>query len=455
LSAPGSLFTLPASRIRPFAETIAWLWRLGPLLGSPQRGAVGLGWLEDAAELRSLLDAGELAGAAIFVTRPGPEDGPIPSRARFSNVASFGEGKRVFGQFSLLSGGTPAVRSPIGVHAVRDGGWMVFGADPEGAWGALDGFWVLPALADFLVEVLDRPLVMLPSLGWVRYDDLPGTAYHLISGRDKPDGKVRRRVERLAEQFGEAGGCLNIAIVPRALRDGEDVPVDAIWPQSIAAIADGVGEGAIEPVAHGYMHLDLDAYRASGEVNPREFASVARAEAERRLDISLSWFEATFGAVPRTFVAPTWAYGPGLLEALAERGLPAWVPPEPGPLVANGNARETLFSTLEGLHRLDYGPFAALAEAGLPPSVIVHGGLFDSRIVYLRKLREAPTTAKLVMRRDLQRFPWVEGVRWIGAGEMLDRLRGHDRIEVDGDRVSNPAGFDVVIRDRGGRRSES
>jgi hypothetical protein len=452
---PGSLFVHQHSRMRPFAETIAWLWRLGPLLDVPQPGAVGLGWLEEAAELRSLLDRGDLAGAAIFAVRPGPRSGPLPSRARFSNVADFGESRSVFGQFSLLDGGTPAVRSSIGVHAVRDDGWMVFGADPEATWGAVDGFWVLPALADFLVDVLERPLVMLPAVGWVRYDDLPGTAYHLISGRDKPDAKVRRRVERLTDQFGEAGARLNVAIVPRALRDGEDVPVDVVWPESIAALAAGVRQEAIEPVAHGYMHLDLDAWHQRQEIDPREFADVDRAEAERRLDVALPWFEATFGATPRTFVAPTWAYGTGVLEALAQRRLPAWVPPDPGPLVADGNARETLFSTLEGMYRLNYGPLAALAEAGLPPSVIVHGGLFDSRVVYLRKPSEAVTTAKLVLRRDLQRFPWVEGVRWIGAGELLDRLRGHDRIEVEGEEVRNPAGFDYVIRDRNGRRSGS
>ena len=85
--------------------------------------------------------------------------------------------------------------------------------------------------------------------------------------------------------------------------------------------------------------------------------------------------------------------------------------------------------------------------------MVVHGGLFDMRGDGLRSLRQAPTTARLVLRRDLFRFPWVPGVRWIGAGELLDRLRGHDQIEVDGDRIENPAGFDVVLRDRSGRRS--
>ena len=410
---------------------------------------MGLGSLEDAAELNSRLRAGELAGAVIFATRPGPEDGPLPSRQRVMGVASFGDGCRVKGQFSVLHGGRPALRSSIGVHTVRDGNWLVFGADPETTWGALDGFWVLPALADFLVEVLPRPLVMLPRVGWVRYDDVPGSAYHQVAGRDKPDDKVRRRVEKVTELFRKSGSRLNIAIVPRAFREGREVGVDEVWPKSIAAIERGIEDGVIEPVAHGYLHLNSDAW-ARGELSPREFADMDRDEAERRLDAGLAWFELKLGHRPRSFVAPTWAYSPGLLSALAERNLPAWLPPRPGPLAADGNVYETLFSTMEGLFRFDYGPLAAMAAAGFPPSLVVHGGLFDARAP--RRIREAPTTARLVVRRDLYRIPWVPKVRWIAASELLSRLQSHAQIEVDGGRVFNPGGFDVVVRDRASER---
>jgi hypothetical protein len=185
LSTEGRIFVPAGSRVRRFAGAVAWLWRLGP----------------------------------------------VPSRARVHGVADFGEGRRVVGQFAVLHGGKPDLRSSLGVHTVRDGNWIVFGADPDTSWGALDGFWVLPALAEFLVDVLDRPLVMMPPLGWVRYDDVPGTAYHQIAGRDKPDAKVRSRIEKLIDLFGEAEGVLNIAIVPRAHRDGADVAVDEVWPQ--------------------------------------------------------------------------------------------------------------------------------------------------------------------------------------------------------------------------------
>jgi peptidoglycan/xylan/chitin deacetylase (PgdA/CDA1 family) len=451
MSTRGHIFVPPGSRIAGFAEALSWLWRLGPLLDSPQPDAVGLGWLEEARELRALLDAGRLGGAAVFATRPGPGDGSMPSRGWVSGVASFGRGRRVTGQFCMLHGGTPALRSSLGVHAVRDGRWLVLGADPDSSWGTLATFWVLPALADFLVDVLSRPLVMLPALGWVRYDDLPGTAYHQVSGRDKPDEKVRRRVEAAVKLFAENGARLNIAIPSRAFVDRSEVGVDEVWPGAVAAIRRGIDDGVVEPVCHGYLHLDTDDW-AHGEVNPREFKAVDRTEAGRRIDVSLSWFEGVLGVRPQTFVAPTWAYSEGLIAALADRELPAWLPPLPAPLIADGNGRETISSGMEGLFRLDYGPFGALAEAGLPPSIVIHGGLFDMRDEHLRRLSEAPTTARLVMRRDLFRFPWVPGVRWIGARELLDRLRGHNQIAVEGDEISNPAGFEVAVRDRFGGR---
>jgi len=434
-----------------FAEAIAWLWRLGPVLEAPERAAVGLGWLEDAAELHSLVRARRLAGAAIFATRPGAAIGPIPSRARRTGVASFGPGRRVVGQFPVLHRGRPWVRSSLGVHAVREGTWTVFAADPDAGWGTLDGFWVLPALAGFLADVLDRPLVTLPAIGWVRYDDLPGTAYHQVLGQDKPERKVCRRVRDVIELFARNGSTVNLAVAARGLADGSEVAIDQVWPEAIAAIAGGVERGVIEPVCHGYMHLDTEAW-ARGEVSPREFANVDREEAGRRLDAALAWVERTLGARDPTFVAPTWAYGQGLLDALAERGVPAWLPLEPGPLLVDGNARETVFSRMDGLFRFDYGPLGAMAAAGFPPSVVVHGSLFDPRGHTLRKPRAALTTARLVLRRDLFRFPWVSGVRWIGAGELLARLRAHARIEVRGEEIANPGGFDLVIVDRSGRR---
>jgi hypothetical protein len=453
VTSQGALFVLPGSRLRRFAETVAWLWRLGPVRESPGAAALGLGWLDEEAELRDLLRGGELAGAAVFAARPGPRTGTMPGRHRRAGTPSFGPGCRIGGEFYVLDApGEPVVRSSLGVHAVRDGRLLLVGADPEASWGALDAAWVLNALADFAVEVLDRPLALLPPLGWVRYDDVPGSAYHLLAGRDKPDRKMRRRIEKAIERFADADARLNVAIPPRTLVDGRETPVDEVWPESIAALQAGVDAGHVEPVYHGYLHLDTDAW-GEGRMSPREFETVRREEAERRLDVAFAWFADLFGGDGRTFVAPTWTYSEGLLEALAERRVPTWLPPDPGPLVAANTLRETVYSTMEGLVGLDYGPFGMLARAGVPPTVVIHGGLFDARISALRDRRQRLAAARLFRRRDLLRVPWVNGVRWVGAAELAGRLRAHDQVEVSGSAIDGPPGAELVVRDPSGSRT--
>jgi hypothetical protein len=453
MTTSGSAFVLPGSRLRRFAEALAWLWRLGPVLDSPGRGALGLGWLDEAAELRGMLRSGDLAGAAVFAARPGPRTGTMPGRHRRHGAPSFGPDCRIGGEFYVLdAAGEPVVRSSLGTHAVRDGNLLLVGADPDASWGCLDGAWVLTALADFAVDVLDRPLAMLPPVGWARYDDVPGSAYHQLAGRDKPDRKMRRRVERAIKSFAEAGACLNVAIPPRTIVDNRETPVDEVWPGSIAALKEGVRAAHVEPVYHGYLHLDTDAW-GKGRMSPREFEAVSREEAERRLDIAFGWFAEVFGGAPRTFVAPTWTYSPGLLDALADRDVPTWLPPDLGPLVAANTARETLYSTMEGLVGLDYGPYGVLARAGFPPTIVIHGGLFDARVQDLRDRRQVVAAARLLLRRDIFRVPWVDGVRWISATELMGRLRAHDRVEVSGSSLSGPAGTELVVRDRTGSRT--
>jgi hypothetical protein len=453
VSPAGDLFVRPGSPLRGFAETVAWLWRLGPVRESPGAAALGLGSLDEAAELRDLLRGGELAGAAVFAARPGPRTGTMPGRHRRAGTPSFGPRCRIGGEFYVLDApGEPVVRSSLGVHAVRDGNLLLVAGDPEASWGAMDAAWVLDALADFAVEVLDRPLALLPPVGWVRYDDAPGSAYHQLAGRDKTDRGIRRRMRRAIERFAVAGACLNVAIPPRTLVEGRDTPVDEVWPESIAALQAGVSAGHVEPVYHGYLHLDTDAWD-EGRISPREFETVPREEAERRLDVAFAWFAEVFGGGDRTFVAPTWTYSEGLLEALAERQVPTWLPPDPGPLVAANTLRETVYSTMEGLVGLDYGPFGMLARAGVPPTVVIHGGLFDARIQGLRDRRQLLAAARLFRRRDLLRVPWVDGVRWLGAAELAARLRAHAQVEISGSAIDGPPGTELVLRDRAGSRA--
>jgi hypothetical protein len=431
VASEGSLYVPPGSRAKRFAEALAWLWRLGPILETPHAGAVGVGWLEDTVELSAMLDERRLAGAVVFAPRPGPDVGPVRPRHRVRGVAKFGPGERVAGQFSLFDGGTAVTSSSLGNHAIREGDLLAIGADPETAWGTLESYWVFPTVLAHLAELLERPLVLLPPVGWIRHDDLPGDAHIQLVGAAKPDRKVRAHVQRMTRAFRAAGAKVNLAVSARGLVDGEEAPLDEIWPAATSAIADGVAEGVIEPVCHGYLHVDT-ARLERGEVEPREYRELDGAEVGRRIDLTVAWQRQALGAGPETFVAPNWSYGPGVLEAASARGMGAWLPPLPGPLAARGGAHESLLSTLEGLHALDYLPLARLAAAGVPPMIVIHGGLFDGRVKTLSLPRDSATLARLAVRRDLVRIPSLQGVRWIGAGRMLRAIQAHGQGEWEG-----------------------
>ena len=81
------------------------------------------------------------------------------------------------------------------------------------------------------------------------------------------------------------------------------------------------------------------------------------------------------------------------------------------------------------MFRLDYGSLVRLAQAGLPPTLALHGGLMDDRLES-RILRDASGYARLFLRRDAHRLPRIEGIRWVGAAELVDLDRAHGRSEV-------------------------
>lgn len=446
-----SLFVRGGSPIRPFAESLVWLWRLPPIASEPRPGMVGVGTIDDAAELAALRRDRRLAGVAILGTRPGPDQGPLPGRSLAYGVAALEGGATVNGQLGTLQGpGRALARSGLGTHALRNDDWLTIASDPLASWGLVRDHWVLPVLADFLAEMLGRPMVTMPPVGLIRYDDVPGTAPQQLKGQDKPDGRVERRLRRLISAYRDAGAKINFAICARVLADGEQVPPEQVFPRSIEAIAGAIAEGTVEPISHGYLHLDTERF-SSGEVEPREFGSLPREQAHERVSAALDWAEGALGVRPPTFVAPNWTYGDGLLAALDALELPAWLPLAFGPLVEGRNAHETLVSTLNGLHRLDYRPLGALAGVGLPPYVVIHGGLADARFDTLRMPRDMPTLGRLVLKRDLSRLAAAGGLRWVTASDLLARLRAHDQVEFSGGEVRAPDGVEVVLREPTGR----
>jgi hypothetical protein len=451
----GRLYAPTGSAAIGVATGLAWLWRLGPVLDEPDPRAVGVGDAEEAAELAALVRGGRLAGAVVFVPGPGPASAPLPERRLATGVATFDGGIRLDGEFTVLDGGEPLLRSSLGTHAaIVDRRVLALAVDAASAWTLLRGYWALVALARFLPDVLGRPLVLLPPVGCVRLDDVPGTAQHQAQGDDHPDGRQLRRIHSLARAYGRGDAVLNVAVAARALSpDQSELGLEEVWPRSVAALAEGVRDGVFEPVGHGYLHLDSEAL-ARGEIEFREFAHLDEEEAGRRIDAVLAWQEQVLGRRPATFVAPAWGYSEGTLAAAAARSLHSWRRPEPGPLHDGWDVHETIDSAFRGMRGLDYGAFAAMAGAGLPPTPVLHGGLFDLRMGQLRAARDLLGLARLFLRRDVVRLPGLRGLRWIGAGAMLDLLRAHESVRVDGAEVElgDAAGAYLIEPGGGGAR---
>jgi hypothetical protein len=425
MSAEGRLFAPAGSSVGSFADALGWLWRLGPTRAAPAPSAVGVGAAEDAAELGAHVRSHHLSGAVILAAGPGDESGPLPARRVRTGVARIGS-VQIEGAHTLFASGRAVVRSSLGVHAVRNGDLLLVGAGPA-HWGRLDVFWALEAVASFLVERLGRPLVLLPPVGCLRLDDFPGTAELQLRGRAKRDSRQRRRAEALVRRLEQAEARLVVAVTARALDRDEEVPLDRVWPEALAALALGVERGVLEPACHGLTHLEPGA-RAEGRVDAREFADLDESAAGTRLDAACAWLRSHLGE-PRSFVAPAWAYGPGARRAASSRGLPSWLPPEPGPLLRDLDLHETLAVGLPGLHGVDYVPLQRLAALGLPPTVVFHGRLLDDRLPRLRSGRDVATAARLARTPDLPRVIGLTGIRWIGVSELLKQLRAHSAID--------------------------
>jgi hypothetical protein len=435
--ADGRLYAAVGSPAADVAAGLAWLWRLGPVLEQPDGRAVGIGGADDAAELHARVKSRRLAGAVVFADGAAAAKPPLPARRVASGVADLGDAAGVIGDFTVLDGGEPLIRSRLGVHAtVIDGGTLVLGADFASAWTLLRGHWTLAALARFLPDVLARPLVLLPPVGCVRLDDIPGTAQHQVQGEAHADGRQLRRVRALARAYSAAGATLNLAVAARALAEDErtQIPLEQVWPRSIAAIAAGVADGSFEPVGHGFLHLDTEALER-GEIEWREFLRLDEAEAGRRIDAVLNWQEQVLGRRPQTFVAPAWGYSEGTLAAAAARGLPTWQRPRPGPLLTATTVHESVDSAFRGMHRLGYAPLVALAKLGLPPMPVFHGGLLDQRLGQLKANRDALTFARVAWRRDIVRLPGLRGLRWVGASELVELMTAHETVSVEGAEV--------------------
>jgi hypothetical protein len=417
-----------ASPLSDWAEGIAWLWRLGERTERIE-GASTV-FMDASAAIDGLAAARNAGSRAVVVvaTEPGEPAGGIPARRQVSGVASFEGGTRVEGGFLAFEGGEPAVVSSLGTHGITDGegAVLLLACDVLSGWGRVEQFWVPETILAFLRSrgIAVRPL---PPVGCIRLDDFPGTALSQVQSRAHPDGRQARRARRWARWFQGRRATLNLAVACQALEDGERVGLERIWPRAVAAIGEGALQGTFEAVCHGALHLDTEAYER-GEIEFREFAKLDEPAAAERIDMAIDWQRHHMSA-PHTFVAPAWAYGPASDRVAAERGLVRWHPPRPGVPIVDGRMHETIVDGQFGLWRLDYSPFVRLARAGIPPMVITHGANLDQRLPRLRSVGSLPALVRLLFRRDLLRLAALDGISWIGAGEMARVLEAHGRDE--------------------------
>lgn len=417
------LYAAADSQLRSWAGGFAWLWGLGAVRDDPGPDAVGFGSTGEAAALQRLIAEGRLRGAVVAAAEPGPAAEPVPARRAVAGRARFEGGTTVMADLiGLDSVDGIRCRSSLGVHAVRRGEMLILGIDPEAAWGRIDAFWAYELIHQHLEDQLGELPRRLPPIGALRLDDTPGTAQHQLEGRAKGDRRQRRRIRRSAERFAAADAVLNVAVAAEALDDDRRVPIERVWPGSIAAIRKGIEIGGFAPICHGLLHLDTDVL-ARGGVEFREFASLDEAEAGRRLDTALAWQQKHLGRRPSSFVAPAWAYGDHGVKAAEDRGLITWHRSRHGPLLEGDRLFESLYGALQGLDGLDYTPLQRLAAVGIPPMVAMHGALLDSRLAELKRPSQAPTLARLFVKRDVRRLIELDGISWLATDEFVAALR--------------------------------
>jgi hypothetical protein len=391
-----------------------------------------MGVAAEAPALRGLIGRGQLASAIVFVSSEDSDDSlGLPTRV-VAGVADLPDGN-VKGTFTTFPEGRPALRSRLGAHAIEREGILYLGASP-GDWGTISTYWLFGLIADFLRNMLARPLIALPPLGCIRLDDVPGTALQQVRGRAHPDRTMVRRIRGLTRLYQRAGARLVVAVSSEAFVDGRPVPLDVVWPDSVAALREGVLAGVLEPACHGTLHLDVEAF-AAGTVEPREFARLGEDEARRTIEKAAGWLREAIGE-PESFIAPAWGYSPGALAAAAGSGLPAWCAPCPGPLLSGRQLFETTRNSLAGVNRVDYRFLSALARVGVPPTVVFHGRLLDHRGETLEFPGDAVALLRLALRPDLFRMPGIPGIRWVGARELVQALRAHDETELSSDGVT-------------------
>jgi peptidoglycan/xylan/chitin deacetylase (PgdA/CDA1 family) len=89
-------------------------------------------------------------------------------------------------------------------------------------------------------------------------------------------------------------------------------------PHSIAELKSGLASGAFELGSHGMVHMrNTSDRRPESRSDHREFLDLDESETENHIKVSKDEIARVFGVEPQFFVAPVWAYRPGVTKATA------------------------------------------------------------------------------------------------------------------------------------------
>lgn len=197
---------------------------------------------------------------------------------------------------------------------------LLVGADP---WqlGTPSVPMLYAVLSNWLTRVRGRDHHVPEAVAALRLDDLPATGEEL---RAKPLTAAldRRRARTLARlrRFALGTGARFTLMYTSHWRDaaGRIVQISESMPRSVAELRAGLEQDVFEMGSHGMTHL-REAPTTADMPDGREFADLDEEETEKRLRVSADEIVRVFGIEPETFVAPVWAYRPGVTKRVASR----------------------------------------------------------------------------------------------------------------------------------------
>ena len=167
----------------------------------------------EAAGLRSLVLAGS-SRQRVVSSEPEDGDETVASTCARRRGHSGPPRRKRQGRNVIFADGRALIRSRLGAHAVEHDGMVYLGAATD-RWGTASAYWVFGAVADLLRRTLTRPLIVLPPLGCIRLDDVPGTGLQQVTGRAHPDGTMASRIRSITIATARQGRSSSSPSPPR------------------------------------------------------------------------------------------------------------------------------------------------------------------------------------------------------------------------------------------------